>query len=42
MDPASPLYMGLEILIARRKAAQADVGQNITSEEGLTVEAVPA
>ena len=35
-------YMGLEILAACRKAAEADMGQNITSEAGLTVEAIPA
>ena len=35
-------YMGLEILAACRKAAQPDMGQNITSEAGLTVEAIPA
>ncbi len=35
-------YMGLEILAACRKAAQPDMGQNITSEARLTVEAIPA
>ena len=35
-------YMGLEILTACRKAGQADMGQNNTSEAGLTVEAIPA
>jgi putative transposase len=35
-------YMGLEILAACRKAARPDMGQDITSEAGLTVEAVPA
>ena len=35
-------YMGLEILAACRKAAQSDMGQNITTESGLTVEAIPA
>ena len=35
-------YMGLEILAACRKAAQPDMGQNNTSEAGLTVEAIPA
>ena len=35
-------YMGLEILAACQKAAQADLGQNITSEAGLTIEAIPA
>ena len=35
-------YMGLEILAACRKAAQPDMGQNTTSEAGLTVEAIPA
>ena len=35
-------YMGLEILAACRKAAQPDMGQNITSEAGLTIEAIPA
>jgi len=34
-------YMGLEIL-ACRKAAGTDMGQNATSESGLTVEAIPA
>ena len=34
-------YMGLEILAACRKAAQLDMGQDITSEAGLTVEAIP-
>jgi len=35
-------YMGLEILAACRKAAQPDMGQNTTSEAGLTMEAIPA
>jgi len=35
-------YMGLEILAACRKATQPDMGQDITSEAGLTVEAIPA
>ena len=35
-------YMGLEILAACRKAAQPDMGQDITSESGLTVGAIPA
>ena len=35
-------YMGLEILAACRKAGQADMGKNSTSEAGLTVEAIPA
>ena len=35
-------YMGPEILAACRKAAQPDMGQNITSEAGLTIEAIPA
>ena len=35
-------YMGLEILAACRKAAKADMGQNITSEAELTIEAIPA
>jgi transposase-like protein len=35
-------YMGLEILAASRKAVQADMGRNGTSEAGLTVEAIPA
>jgi putative transposase len=35
-------YMGLEILAACRKAAQPDMGQNIASEAGLTIEAIPA
>jgi hypothetical protein len=34
--------MGLEILAACRKAAQPGVGQDITSEARLTVEAIPA
>ena len=35
-------YMGLEILVACRKAGQPDMGKNGTSEAGLTVEAIPA
>ena len=35
-------YMGLEILAACRKAAETDMGQNRTSETGLTIEAIPA
>src|SRR4029077_5052168 len=35
-------YMGLEILAACRKAAQPDMGQDVTSEAGLTIEAIPA
>ena len=35
-------YMGLEILAACRKAVHSDMGQNATSEAGLTVEAIPA
>ena len=35
-------YMGLEILAACRKAAQADMGQENTSETELTVEAITA
>jgi len=35
-------YMGLEILAACRKSAQPGMGQNRTSEAGLTVEAIPA
>ena len=35
-------YMGLEILAACRKAAQPDMGQDITSEAGLRIEAIPA
>ena len=35
-------YMGLEILAACRKAGTADMGENITSEAGLTIEAIPA
>src|SRR5580700_9096036 len=35
-------YMGLEILAACRKAAQPDMGQDITSEAGLIIEAIPA
>ena len=35
-------YMGLEILAACRKAAQPAMGQDITSEAGLTIEAIPA
>ena len=35
-------YMGLEILAACRKAAQHDMGQNITSEAELTAGTIPA
>jgi hypothetical protein len=35
-------YMGREILAACRKAAGTDMGQNVTSEPGLTVGAIPA
>ena len=35
-------YMGLEILAACQKAAQPGMGQNITSEAGLTIEAIHA
>jgi putative transposase len=35
-------YMGLEILAACRRTAEPDMGQNITSEAGLTIEAIPA
>ena len=35
-------YMGLEILAACRKAARPDMGQDITSESGLTIEAITA
>jgi putative transposase len=35
-------YMGLEILAASRKAARPAMGQDITSEAGLTIEAIPA
>ncbi len=35
-------YMGLEILAACRKAAQPGMGKNVTSEAGLTIEAIPA
>jgi putative transposase len=35
-------YMGLEILAACRKAAEPGMGQDITSEAGLTIEAIPA
>ena len=35
-------YMGLEILAGCRKAAPSSMGQNITSEAGLTIEAIPA
>jgi putative transposase len=35
-------YMGLEILAACRKAAGTDMGQNTSSEAGLTVGAIPA
>jgi len=35
-------YMGLEILAACRKAAQPEMGQDITNEAGLTAEAIPA
>jgi hypothetical protein len=34
--------MGLEILAACRKTARPDMGQDITSEAGLTIEAIPA
>jgi putative transposase len=34
-------YMGLEILAACRKAVQPDMGQDITSGAGLTIEAIP-
>jgi transposase-like protein len=35
-------YMGLEILAACREAAGTDMGQNVTSESGLMVGAIPA
>ena len=35
-------YMGLEILAACRKAAQHDMGQNITREAELTAGTIPA
>ena len=35
-------YMGVEILAACWKGAQADMGQDITSEAGLTIEAITA
>ena len=35
-------YTGVEILAACRKAADTDMGQDITSEAGLTVGAIPA
>src|SRR3974390_2585659 len=35
-------YMGPEIPAPCRKAAQPDMGQNIASEAGLTIEAIPA
>jgi putative transposase len=35
-------YMGLEILAACRRSPQPDMGQNMTSEAGLTIEAIPA
>ena len=35
-------YMGLDILAASRKAAKSAAGQNVTSETGLTIEAIPA
>jgi transposase-like protein len=35
-------YMGREILAACRKAAGTDMGQNVASESGLTVGAIPA
>ncbi len=38
----SRCYMGLEILAACRKAVQAAMGKNGTSEAGLTIEAIPA
>jgi hypothetical protein len=34
--------MGLEKLAACRKAAQFGMGQNVTSEAKLTIEAIPA
>jgi len=34
-------YMGLEILAACRKTTKPDMGQNIISETGLTIEAIP-
>jgi hypothetical protein len=34
--------MGLEILAACRKAAEPGTGHDITSEAGLTAEAIPA
>lgn len=35
-------YIGLEILAACREAAQPGLGQDITNEAGLTIEATPA
>ena len=35
-------YMGLEILAAYRKASTADMGENIISEAGLTIESISA
>jgi putative transposase len=35
-------YMGLEIPAACRRAAETGMGQNITSEAGLTIEAITA
>jgi putative transposase len=35
-------YMGTEILAACRKAAQSQMGQQETTEAGLTIEAIPA
>lgn len=35
-------YTGLEILAACRKVVQPDTGQNVTTETGLTVGAIPA
>ena len=35
-------YMGTEILAACRKAAQPEMGQEKTTEAGLTIEAIPA
>ena len=35
-------YMGLEILAACRKGARSDMGQDKSTEAGLTIEAIPA
>jgi hypothetical protein len=37
---SNPSNMNLKILGACREAAEADIGQNMTSEAGLTLEAI--